>query len=115
MNINLPTLILGVALSVPSTLIADHYLTPPPAIAVFDLKGVISDYSQELSTMNLSDDEVTRRSRQFSFLIEAMLNRYSRVNNTTIFVEPAVIQGAENITPDIISQVKQRLRRYNIE
>ncbi|WP_340642419.1 TrbI F-type domain-containing protein [Photobacterium damselae] len=113
MKIDLPTLILGVALSVPSTLIAAHYLTPPPSMAVFDLKGVISDYSQELSTMNLSDEEVARRSRQFSFLVEAMLNRYSTVNNTTIFVEPAVIQGAKNITPEIIGQVKQSLHRYN--
>ncbi|PSB85967.1 TrbI F-type domain-containing protein [Photobacterium damselae] len=113
MKIDLPTLILGVALSVPSTLIAAYYLMPPPSMAVFDLKGVISDYSQELSTMNLSDEEVARRSRQFSFLVEATLNRYSTANNTTIFVEPAVIQGAKNITPEIAEQVNQSLYRYN--
>ena len=115
MKIDLPTLILSVVMSVPSTLIAGYYLMPSPSMAVFDLKGVISYYSQELSTMNLTDEEVARRSRQFNFLVEATLNRYSTANNSTIFIEPVVIQGAKNITPEIIGQVKQSLHRYNRE
>ncbi|MEC6816851.1 TrbI F-type domain-containing protein [Photobacterium toruni] len=110
-NVSLPTLVLSVALSIPTTLIINHLVNPPPRFAVFDLKGTVQAYSKDLAERGLDDSTLTLKTRQFSVMLDAVLTSYSHQNNVTLLVEPAVIKGAPNVTRPLQKEISQALSR----
>ncbi|MCD9524165.1 hypothetical protein GLP14_15235 [Photobacterium carnosum] len=110
-NVSLPTLVLSVALSVPTTLIINHLVNPPPRFAVFDLKGTVQTYSKDLAEQGLDDSTLTLKTRQFSMMLDTVLTRYSHQNKVILLVEPAVIKGAPNVTQPLQKEVSLALSR----
>ncbi|MGR5367916.1 TrbI F-type domain-containing protein [Photobacterium damselae] len=108
---SLSAVLLAVAISIPSTLIVSRLVDPPLEVVTFDLKGTVRAYSQELSTQQLTDDEITQKTRQFEFLLQEDLTRYSQENHATVLVAPAVVKGAHDITQTIQQEVRLQLIR----
>ena len=110
-NVSLPTLVLSVALSIPTTLIINHLVNPPPRFAVFDLKGTVQAYSKDLAEQGLDEGTLTVKTRQFSVMLDAVLTRYSHQNNVILLVEPAVIKGTPNVTQSLQKEVSRAIAR----
>lgn len=110
-NVSLPTLVLSVALSIPTTLIINHLVNPPPRFAVFDLKGTVQAYSKDLAEQGLDDGTLTVKTRQFSDILNRKLTNYSIRNNVILLVEPAVIKGAPNVTLPLQKEVSRAIAR----
>lgn len=110
---SLPTLVLSVLLSVPTTLIVNHLLNPPTRFAVFDLKGTVKAHSKDLAEQHLNEDELVLKTRQFSAVLQNVMTRYSEQNKVILLVEPAVIKGAYNATPAIQKEVATTILRLS--
>ena len=110
-NVSLPTLVLSVALSIPTTLIINHLVNPPPRFAVFDLKGTVQAYSKDLAEQGLDEGTLTVKTRQFSDILNRKLTNYSIRNNVILLVEPAVIHGVPNVTRPLQKEISLALSR----
>lgn len=105
--------LLAVCISVPTTLIINHLVAPPPLMLSFDLKTMVQDYSKHLASQSLSEDDVTSKITAFTQAVDRTLARYSRENNAVIFTQGAVVSGAINIDNAIKRAVKQQLSEQN--
>ncbi len=108
---SLSAILLAVAISIPSTLIVSRLVDPPLEVVTFDLKGTVRAYSQELSTQNLTDAAITQKTKQFEFLLQDDLARYSQEHHAAVLVAPAVVKGAHDITKTIQQEVRLQLIR----
>lgn len=104
----------AVAISIPTTLIINHLISPPPLVTSFNLKGAVKNYAEQLAQAHLSESEITDKTAKFSLELEQTLARYSRDNHAIIFVQGAIIQGAwaidDDINQAILSQMQHRYK-----
>ncbi len=87
----------SVGLSIPSTLIINHFIAMPPSLVSFDLKGAVARYSAALAKQSLSDDEIADKTAAFSQHLEQTLERYSQTNHAVVLVQGATLFGIESI------------------
>lgn len=92
---------LSVGISIPSTLLVGRYLAPPVQIASINLKQLISQYTTLLQEQQIPDSEIAMKAKQFEYQLKLQLLRYINSHNAVVLVEPAVIDGAVDITSDI--------------
>ncbi|MGR5187300.1 TrbI F-type domain-containing protein [Photobacterium damselae] len=104
-------LLCSVALSIPSTLIVNHLISPTPLISSFDLKSAVQNYAKHLAQEDLSESEIADKSAKFSLELEQTLARYSRDNHALILVQGAVIQGALPIDDAINQAVQNQMQQ----
>ncbi|MGI2799265.1 TrbI F-type domain-containing protein [Photobacterium damselae] len=110
---NVTPVLLAVFISVPTTLIINRIVSPPPLMLSLDLKMMVQDYSKHLASQSLSEAEVTSKITAFTQAVDRTLARYSQENNAVIFTQGAVISGAINIDNSIKRAVKQQLVEQN--
>ena len=108
-------IVLAVGISIPSTLLINRYLAPPTQIVTVNLKQLVQDYAQSLQhAQGGSHEDISLKTHQFEVLLRRELLRYISDNNAVVLVEPAVIEGAIDITPTIKRQRAPVLLRASL-
>ncbi|MCD9477150.1 TrbI F-type domain-containing protein [Photobacterium phosphoreum] len=108
-------IVLAVGISIPSTLLINRYLAPPTQIVTVNLKQLVQDYAQSLQhAQGGSHEDISLKTHQFEVLLRRELLRYISDNNAVVLVEPAVIEGAIDITPTIKQQLAPLLLRSSL-
>jgi conjugal transfer pilin signal peptidase TrbI len=97
--------------SVCITLAVVFWMIPPPKqVVVFDLKGTVQQYADQLASAKLNDEQVQHLSKRFAVTMEKSLSDYASDHPVVIMVKPAVIEGAQDITNDIKQHIIQKLK-----
>ena len=109
------TIMLAVGISIPSTLLINRYLAPPTQIVTVNLKQLVQDYAQSLQhAQGVSHEDIPLKTQQFEVQLKQQLLRYINDHNAVVLVEPAVIEGAIDITPTIKRQLAPLLLRPSL-
>lgn len=82
----------------------------PPAIALVDIKKVITDFSQQLATSNLSGVDKDKVSTKFAKALPLAIENYSNKHNV-ILLNPAVVVTSKNdVTPAIEQEIAKNMK-----
>ncbi|WP_157756356.1 TrbI F-type domain-containing protein [Photobacterium damselae] len=112
---NAVPVLLAVFISVPTTLIINRLVSPPPLMLSVNLKQMVQDYSRHLARQSLSEAETTAKITAFTQAVDKTLARYSQENNAVILTQGAVIFGAINIDNAIKRAIKQQLNEQTTD
>lgn len=79
-------------------------------IVSFDLKGTEAEFIKETAQLKLSAHQLKLLTRHFDKALSHSLKSYAIENNVVILVKPAIIEGAQDISPEIQAMIAKRLR-----
>lgn len=80
-------------------------------VASFDLKQTVKLFSEQVARQkNLNPTERQQEAVRFSQALETTLDDYGKAHHVIIFVAPAVITGAKDLTPEIQAAIAKKMR-----
>ncbi|EGQ8101945.1 TrbI F-type domain-containing protein [Vibrio parahaemolyticus] len=109
-HLPLMTALLSIGLAVITT--AALTLTRPPQTVVFDIKGTLDAYQDNLLQANLTDDEHRKQLARFDKELRLILDDYAKAHHLTIVVPAAVISGAPDMTTELQHHVIKQMKRH---
>lgn len=89
----------------------------PPKIASINMKKILSSYIDQNVNRNsnqngnqpiLSNQELSRRSKQFIQILESEVRRFSKEKNTLLLLSDVMVSGNRDVTPLIQRRVNQQ-------
>lgn len=86
---------------------AKSYQTP--AIVSIDLQRSVKQFSHDLSTKKLPDDEKNKLTKEFSQRLVSVTESYASSHHVVIVVSPAVVSGARDVTQEIQHDIYRAL------
>lgn len=81
-----------------------------PRVVQFDMKGTVDLFNQQAAQQQTENATLQQLSTRFGQAMAAALTQYQQVNHAVILVSPAVIGGAQDITPQIRSEISKRMQ-----
>ena len=72
-----------------------------PTVVTVDMQGLVNEYSEQLAAHALPPAREAQLSDQFAKILEAVVVRYAQQHDVVILVAPAVLAGANDVTPTI--------------
>ncbi|MFB4362952.1 type-F conjugative transfer system protein TrbI [Pantoea sp. BS_8] len=76
----------------------------------FDMKGTIDTFKQQSSQAQLTKETAEVLTRRFSSALESSLNAWRQKHGGIILVKGAVVSGAQDITPEIQSDIARQMQ-----
>lgn len=81
-----------------------------PHFVVFDMKGTVDAFIDQSVQRPLSSEQKENVSKRFNRALEDSLREYQFSHHALVLVAPAVISGADDITPAIQQSIAARMR-----
>ncbi|WP_318388749.1 type-F conjugative transfer system protein TrbI [Enterobacter sp.] len=80
-----------------------------PVIVTFDMKGTVDMFMQQSAQQKLEEATAKMLTRRFNAALTQSLSDWQRDHNVVILVSPAVVSTQGDITPQIRSEIAQRM------
>ncbi|MED7793162.1 type-F conjugative transfer system protein TrbI [Klebsiella aerogenes] len=80
-----------------------------PETVTFDMKGTIDRFTGQLTAQDLDEGKVKALTARFTTALATTLQTWQQSHDALILVQPAVVGGARDITPDIQSRVAEAM------
>ncbi|MCF6768392.1 type-F conjugative transfer system protein TrbI [Thiotrichales bacterium 19S11-10] len=104
-------LTIAVAISVMASMSFFSYLKPSqPSILSVNLSRIIEDFSKKVAELEGSKDKKNELSEKFAKSLDQAIHDYSEKYHQAIFVSAAVASGTIDITPEIESEVFNKIK-----
>lgn len=81
-----------------------------PVVVAFDMKGTVDQFTAQVTEQTLDEAGLKALTGRFMASLSGTLEDWQRRNNALILVSPAVVGGAEDITPAIQREVADTMR-----
>lgn len=81
-----------------------------PVVVAFDMKGTVDQFTAQATEQTLDEAGLKALTGRFMSSLSGSIEDWQRRNNALILVSPAVVGGAEDITPVIQREVADRMR-----
>jgi conjugal transfer pilin signal peptidase TrbI len=72
-----------------------------PTVVTVDMQGLVNEYSEQLAAHTLPPAREAQLSDAFAKTLEDVVVRYAQQHDVVILVAPAVLAGANDVTPTI--------------
>jgi conjugal transfer pilin signal peptidase TrbI len=82
-----------------------------PRVVTFDMKGTLDAFMDQSAKQTLSPEAAAALSARFSEAVSASLGAWHERHGALILVAPAVVAGAEDVTPAIQHDIADRMRK----
>ena len=83
-----------------------------PKIVIFDLKGTYKTYLKQAAQRHLAAAQMEQSGKHFAAALSYSLESYQKSHpNHTLFVKPAVLSGAKDVTPEIQQLIAKRMQK----
>lgn len=81
-----------------------------PRVVTFDMKGTLDAFMDQSAKQTLSPEAASALSARFSEAVSKSLAAWQAGHHGLILVAPAVVAGAEDVTPEIQRDIATRMR-----
>lgn len=73
------------------------------------MQGTVNLFLTQLKENKLSEEKIVSTTQKFNEALDKAIKEYTANHNVVIFVSPAVVNGAEDITQRIQSTIAEKM------
>ncbi|TQN75488.1 UNVERIFIED_ORG: conjugal transfer pilin signal peptidase TrbI [Citrobacter freundii] len=80
-----------------------------PKIVSFDMAGTVNSFMAQAATQSLDESQIKTLTARFNTALSDSLTTYQHEHRALIIVAPAVVGGAEDITPVVQQTIAEKM------
>ncbi|HFE4537113.1 TPA: type-F conjugative transfer system protein TrbI [Escherichia coli] len=80
-----------------------------PKTVSFDMAGTVNSFMSQAATQSLDETQIKALTARFNTALSDSLTVYQREHRAVIIVAPAVVGGAEDITPVVQQSIAEKM------
>ncbi len=110
MKKHLPLISVLLSLGSMMVLLIVFAVTRPPQTVMFDIRGTLDRYQEQLLEAGFSDDQHRSQLATFDHHLRRILEEYAQTHHLTIVVPAAVIAGAPDMTATLQHHIIEEMK-----